>query len=338
MNKKNNMSRNFGFLMSNIRYILAALLMIVVVLVLAKCTGQSEDGSQLNKQDGTMQESTSGSDSTNVGDSTDLSTEGNDNSAIDSNPLEKNAYPKMVKMIKKYYSYQASGNTDQMEELVDSLSDIEASSIVGRASLISEYKNIQVYTKKGPVPNSYIAFVYADIYFRNIKTGAPGLDPYYIVKGDGQFRIINADVDSETLNFINGIKDSADVQELYASVNEAYTKAYNEDDDLQNFINHLAEVSGTDTPEVIEKEDESTAESTNNGGTTQEPSGRKIKAGDSIYLTETVNLRKEPSETAEKVTVLYSGTTIKIKKVRSDGWCKVKAGKNTGFVKKSVIK
>ncbi len=69
------------------------------------------------------------------------------------------------------------------------------------------------------------------------------------------------------------------------------------------------------------------------GGT----SAGSLDEGDRIYLTETVNVRKSMSESADRVGVAYAGDTVTVIMSYEEGWTKVEWNGKTGYIKTDIL-
>ena len=66
--------------------------------------------------------------------------------------------------------------------------------------------------------------------------------------------------------------------------------------------------------------------------------GADVPANGTFTVTQTLNVRKSASETADKIGVCYPGDTIEIIMKQADGWTKVKFKGQTGYIKSDVLK
>ncbi len=67
-------------------------------------------------------------------------------------------------------------------------------------------------------------------------------------------------------------------------------------------------------------------------GNANVPDSGKFRLGDSV------NVRKSPSQSADRIGVAYEGEEIEIIEKQSDGWTKVKFKGSTGYIKTEVLK
>ena len=83
--------------------------------------------------------------------------------------------------------------------------------------------------------------------------------------------------------------------------------------------------------EFLDKESDSNEESSE-ANTTLYSEGQKVT------LSNTVNVRESMSESASKVAVAYSGSTVEVIMMYEEGWTKVKYGDETGYIKSEYLK
>ena len=60
--------------------------------------------------------------------------------------------------------------------------------------------------------------------------------------------------------------------------------------------------------------------------------------GDTVTLSNTVNVRESMSESAAKVAVAYSGSSVEVVMMYEEGWTKVKYDGETGYIKSEYLK
>ena len=63
-----------------------------------------------------------------------------------------------------------------------------------------------------------------------------------------------------------------------------------------------------------------------------------LPEGKKITLSDSVNVRKSMSETAEKVGLAYRGDTVEVIQSYQEGWTKVKWNGEVGYIKTDLIK
>ena len=94
--------------------------------------------------------------------------------------MEENAYPEVNKLVETYYEASAKGDLDTISSIYRGLEDTELLKVVAASEYIEDYQNIVVYTKPGPVDDSYVVYVEMDVKLNDYDTSIPGLETLYI--------------------------------------------------------------------------------------------------------------------------------------------------------------
>ena len=228
---QNTMAEKFAqaveFCKKNVRYIAAAGLFIVLVIILAKCSGNSADNAKPKK---------------------DAATEVVTEVTETAENYTQDAYPQINELISNYYTAYANGDTDTLATLADPLSDAEKSYIAVFSQYVEGYENISCYTKKGLDDTSYIASVYLEAKFKDVDTTAPGLETFYIrTREDGSLYIDNVygqfnsqmeeyETDAEVSALLDAFSQQDDVAALQTDVQTKYDNALAADENLKNMV------------------------------------------------------------------------------------------------------
>lgn len=221
----------------------------------------------------------------------------------DENPLILNKDKELNKFIKKYYKAVEKADIEKLRKYVDVLSDAEANSIKSKAKSREAHKNIKVYTKKGPEEDSLLVYVYLDLKFKNIKTMAPGIEPYYVKKESDGYLIINSqNSDSKDLEYTNEVEASEDIVELYAKADEAYREACSKDKELVKMLkeNGLAVPDLSDDEKDKDKKDkkENTSSEKKDSDTKKDESKKEEK--DKKKVEKPAEKKKDKKEKKDK--------------------------------------
>ena len=150
------------------RYFCAAVLFVILVVILVKCTGPQKD--QKETQNGTQ----------GVTQTTEYQEIGK---------LQKDADAELVTLMENYYAAYAGGDTDSLEMIAQPLSDNEKSYITTFSEYYEDYQNITCYSTKGATDDSYLVSVCYDLKFKGVDTPAPGMDFFYVER-DGKGNLI----------------------------------------------------------------------------------------------------------------------------------------------------
>ncbi len=330
------------FCKKNIRYITAAGLFIVLVIVLAKCSG-----SNTVKPDEEIE-------SEAVDFTEDTETPEN---------YAKDAYPQINELISNYYTAYANGDNETLATLADPLSDAEKSYISVFSQYVDGYENISCYTKKGLDEQSYIASVYMEVKFKDVETTAPGLETFYIrTKEDGSLYIDNVygqfnskmeefETDAEVSALLDTFSQQEDVVALQTDVQKKYEDALAADENLRNVVEKTIPdaitVWASDQAATAKKAEEEriaaeeaekkAAEEAAAKQAEEEKKAAELAAAVTVYATSTVNVRAEASETADIIGQLETGSqTTRLED--KDGWSRIDYSNGTqGYVKSEYL-
>ncbi len=172
--------------------------------------------------------------------------------------IEKDAYPDIKKLFKKFYEAKNDRDVDAIKELLSDPTKVDSQDeLQKKTEYIEEYSDITTYTKKGFLDNTYIVYVYHEIKFTGISTPAPGLSKFYVVTGeDGKLKIFSGEMDEETKAYYDARNNDEDVAELIEMTDKKSDEAIKSDEDLQSFwesINELANKSNSSNDAASDK-------------------------------------------------------------------------------------
>lgn len=155
-----------------------------------------------------------------------------------SNPLEKNRYKTINRLITQVLEASVACDMDKLKSLDTYKGAYDDAQYKQLAKVIKGYEDIECYTKKGLEPNTYIVFAVANTVVKDVKTKAPTMYRYYVVKDtDGKYKInTDPDLDATISNYIQKVNTDEDTLSLCDEVNLAFEKACNEDEDLKEFV------------------------------------------------------------------------------------------------------
>ena len=117
--------------------------------------------------------------------------------------LAEDAYADVNALVNQYFAAMTTGDTAAITAMKDTAAQEDLIKIEKESAYIDEFDNIKVYTKPGPLTDSYVAFAYYEIKFKDISTLAPGLTTLYICpREDGSLYICDGDLDDNTTAYI----------------------------------------------------------------------------------------------------------------------------------------
>ncbi|MCR4690047.1 MAG: SH3 domain-containing protein [Lachnospiraceae bacterium] len=249
-------------------------------------------------------------------------------------PLEEDAHPDVNALATQYLTAVAAGDTNAVANLKQPIEQKELLKVQVEANYLEEFDNIKVYTKPGPLANTYVAIIYYEIKFKEYETLAPGLTTHYIMpKADGSLCFCGGDMDPRVQDYIKAVVAHDDVVELFATVNTRYSEAITKDSALKAFMEVFSSNVDQQVSELMAATDSSQApeggEAAPDGGAT----GEQI-----CTAIETVNVRASDSENGEKLGKLQQGEKVTRYAEQENGWSKVSYNGSEAFVKSEFLK
>lgn len=304
-----------NFLLTNYKYIILAVLFVALVIVLITLMS-GQDGEKQNTKDSTTKSP--------------LSTQVSDT-------LEVDLYPEVNALITKYLSAWAASDVNMLATMVSPFdSEREKSEIALNKDYIESMNNIKCYTKPGPVKDSYIVYAYYEMKFKGADTLAPGVKNLFVFPTeDGGYYI---------WNYKDYIVSGSDVNTLLSDVNNKYDEAIASDEKLKERIEGLAageplpEEPATEANEQPAEEQQPATEAPTEAPqpATEAPTEAPQPATDQVYVNSNVNVRSGPSESADKIGVILSGTDYT--RVGQEGdWSIIEYNGGTGYVKTEFL-
>ncbi len=260
------------FITEHYQYVAVGVLFIVLVVVLAVFS--------INKHKDDKKENEVVAQETEVSD-----TSGTEPIPVPENAkLEQNAYEDINSFFTEYYQAVAAGDTDKMAEMGNTLDEEDKAKLQVKAGYTEDYENMSCYTKPGPEKDSFIVFVYYEIKYKNIDSLAPGLSTFYLCENsDGSYYL--KDIGSLPQNmkdYITGIANHSDVQNLLAEVDKLYATNTNSDPTLAAFMDSLQAKSESAAAKV--KENGSTAEEVAEENATDNGAEVRVKTTDAVRI------------------------------------------------------
>lgn len=352
-NKKNDGNRQDGFVdrlrddktfAARVSIGVIAVLLCVVILV-AVVNGRKADdsqaleaGAQVSAQGENEGSGETDNTDTAVADQadTDADASGDKEAAVQDGQTGTDPTSQVNEMLDQYFAAMASGDTDTITSLKGEMKQEEALQIQKKSNYISSIENLNVVYKDGPEPDSYIAFVYYEIRFKDIDTLAPGLTTFYICKNDdGKYQIFDGELDDTVTEFIKETASAEDVAEIFDRVQVKYNEATDADATLKSFMESL--------PSTLEKEVEQALNETKtdeaSGGNTEEALAEESTVRtEKVTATDTVNVRSSDSENADKVGQIEAGTTITRYEEKQNGWSRVDYNGQEAYIKSEFLK
>ena len=248
--------------------------------------------------------------------------------------MELNAYPAVNAVIADYYDALEEGNAEAALLINSYLSESEQMYIVEMGEFIDRFTTIEVYTKPGPVENSYLAYVYYEVKFVGSDVVGPGMNAYYICcNEEGKYYINEGTELEEVTAYIEEMSTQDDVVELNNRVSVEFNELITNDLVFSQFYNDmLAQLTIHVSEALVEIEPEQVTEDIPET-IIETPTPAQIK----VKATSVVNIRSSASQTADKLGKAQIGEEFEVVKMWENGWTEVKYEGQNGFIKSDYV-
>ena len=249
--------------------------------------------------------------------------------------LEENAHPEVNTLISSYYAALAAGDIEavtSMNNMVDEKSQLR---IQEMSKYIDSYPELNVYTKIGPIENSYLAYVYSKVKFTEYDELVPGMQAFYICTDENGACYINEKEDDATVtDYIRTVSLQGDVVDLNNQVAVEYNELLESDDELKAFLADLgSRIDASVGTALAEAEKQAEAEA---AAAASESQGQ-ITIAKRVRATDVVNIRSSDSETADKKGKAQIGDEFDLLEQKGNGWSKVKLADGEGYIKSEYL-
>lgn len=249
--------------------------------------------------------------------------------------MELNAYPVVNDLIANYFDALEAGDANAALAINPYLTEAEQLYIVEMGEFIDRFTTIEVYTKLGPVENSYIAYIYYEMKFVGSDVAGPGMGAYYICCNEEGNYYINEDPNEpdEITSYIEEMSVQDDVVELNNRVSVQFSDLISNDLVFSQFYNDLvAQLEIRVKEALVEIEPEEITEEIPE--TVVEPEVvTEVKA----KATDVVNIRSSASQTADKKGKAQVGDIFDVIKVWENGWTEIEYEGGSGFIKSEYV-
>ena len=267
--------------------------------------------------------------------------------------LEENAYPEVNALISRYYEAVAQGDVDTVVSINEFMEEKEKLRIREMGKYIDSYPELTVYTKKGPVEDSYIAYVYSKMKFTEYERLVPGMQAFYVCTDEnGECYINEGVVNSIELQYITDVSLQDDVVDLNNRITVEYNDMLASDEELRAYLTDLSERVDVSVGEALAKaEDEAVKQqeeaaqeaAAEEGGTEtaqapeETPAETPVSVAATVKATSVVNVRSSDSETADKVGKAQVGDEFPLLEERGNGWSKITFEGKDAFIKSEYL-
>lgn len=258
--------------------------------------------------------------------------------------LEENAHPEINELMNSYYTAMADGDVAVIETLVDKIDNTEILRIEEMSKYIESYPKLDIYTKVGPVENSYLVYACSEVKFTDYDNTIPGMKVFYVcVDENGKYFINNNGEESESdLKYIKEVSLQDDVVDLNNKVAVAYNDMLAEDEELGQYILDLREEIDKSVGEALAQAEGSTTEETAEGTETETAEGEEnteemVTVVTKVKATDVVNIRSSDSETADKLGKAEIGQEFELVERKGNGWSKIVYEGSEAYIKSEYL-
>ena len=255
--------------------------------------------------------------------------------------LQENTIPEITELIDNYYTAQAEGDVDTIRSLVSDIEESEVLRIVETSKYVENYPSLEIYTKAGPVDNTYIVYVCSELKFTDYDDLFPGMKVFYVcVDENGQYYINESEEGSDNeLTYIREVTLQDDVVDLNNIVAAAYNVMVAENPELAQFILDLNdEIKKNVGGALAQEEDENDSEEA--GG--ENEAAENTETGPEVVVTkvratDVVNIRSSDSETADRLGKAAIGDEFKLIEKIGNGWSKIEYEGAEAYIKSEFL-
>lgn len=257
--------------------------------------------------------------------------------------FEEDKYPEINNLMLVYYEALEMADIDVLVDIQSSVTGTESIRLSKMSEYIDRYENIHVYTKPGPFADTYIAYVYSDVYLKGRLEGTPGLQAFYVCMDEfGNYYINNSELSDEEALYIKNVSSQADVLDLKNSVNVSYSKMMEENSELSEYwanisveidlaVGEQLALDAKLTAQLEEEEEIEDEQIPNGDEPVTEPAIIRVRAN------EQVNVRKSASATADKLGSANIGDTFVLIDEMANGWSKINFESKEGYIKTEFL-
>lgn len=241
-----------------------------------------------------------------------------------------------------YYEALTMNDIDTLIDLQSNLTQTESIRLEKMCEYIEKYDNIHVYSKPGPFDETYIAYVYSDVYLKDCETATPGLQAFYVCTNEsGNLYINNGELSEQEALYIKNISEQGDVVDLKNQVNVNFSSLLEENGDLNQYWADTSVAIDVAVGNQLSSEAMLTAqleESTNpTPEDTENPEGEEEVVVEEpkvikVVTNASVNVRKSASATADKVGSAKTGEVFVVIEQMSNGWTKLNYEGQEAFI------
>ena len=243
---------------------------------------------------------------------------------------------KIIDLVNSYYQAQAEGNKDVVNSIYRGLDDTQGLKAEAISQFIEKYESITVYTKLGPVPNSYIAYVYNMVKLVDYDKALPGLETLYICTDEnGELYFDAYSEDKTIIDYIKSLSVQSDVIDLNNKVASEYNEMINADENLAAQLTAMRKDLQAAMGEAMVNQANGDASADDAGEAASEETSQEPEAPTThtIKAKEVVKIRKGDSTDTEELGKTEAGQELVEIEAQPNGWSKIEYNGGEAFVK-----
>ncbi len=242
----------------------------------------------------------------------------------------------IVDLVNRYYQAMADGNKEEVNNIYRGLDNTQGLKAEAISKFIEKYDSIKVYTKPGPIQDSYIAYVYNMVKLYDYEKALPGLETLYVCTDENGELFINGDSEDETIiNYIKSLSVQADVIDLNNKVASEYNEMINADENLAAQLTNMRKDIQAKVAEAMVDQSSGEASVDNSGEMASDGASldAEVPTTHTIKAKDNVKVRKGDSTDAEEIGKVEEGDELTEIEAQANGWSKIEYNGEEAFVK-----
>lgn len=258
-----------------------------------------------------------------------------DEYAIPQDELEVDAHPEINDLMKKYYNAAAAGDVNTINTLRTGIDDKETIVIEKKSEYIKSYPTLTCYTKKGPIDDSYLVYVYYEVLIEGYDDPVPGLNVWYVCKdSNGSYYINEEPQDEKIADYCKVLSVQDDVVDLSNTVNVKFNELMASNEELAAYMDELAVTMKVAVGEELAKVEVPIEEVVEEEPVEEE---NAVETIETVKATTVVNVRSSDSESADKLGKAQEGQEFKLLEEKVNGWSKIEFEGQEAYIKTEFL-
>lgn len=307
------------FISKNIRYIVIGVLFIILVIVIIAFVKKGADESSDNSQ---------ASESLYLPETT---------VTVPTDEFEVDAFPAVNTLLEAYLNAYAAGDADTVASLSNVLSEEERVKIQVQAKYLEGYSDYKVYTKSGPQPNSYFAFVTYSIKFAGLDNVIPALSSLYVCTNEtGALYVNKSEPTEDEKAYFQNVAIQPDADKLCQEVEVAYNAVLEKDDAAAAFMPTLKSQINQEVKDTLAKQQQADA-AAQAAAEAEAQAAAELANAVTVRVTELVNIRASASTEAESLGKATAGMEFTRYEIMDNGWSRIDYNGSDAFIKSDYL-